>query len=270
MSTMKIAGDSSTPSAAVALGMRDGDKGTHTSRTIMLDELQVLLAATDAAASRDDYVRAVTRDNILAKRTASTRRLTGQRLSELYALSPEVSLFRVLRQFWDLAGTSRPLLAMLLALGRDPLLRATAEPVLSLAPGDEVGRQAVTDALRAAVGERLNDATLDKVVRNSLSSWTQSGHLTGRVRKYRQVVEPTPLVVVYALLLAYISGQRGARLFDSFWCRVLDRPMDELIFLTMDAKRLGVIDFKQAGNVIEVNFRDLLTPDERKLIDEQG
>lgn len=252
------------------MGLRDGDKGTHTSRTIMLDELQALLLAAGPDAVRDDYVHAVVDNNVLSKRTSATRRLTSQRLSELYGLNPGIAIFRVFRRLWPIEESAKPLLALLLALARDPLLRATTVPVLALHHGAEVGRQAITDAVREAVGERLNDSTLDKVVRNSLSSWTQSGHLTGRARKFRQLVNPTPLVVVYALVLGYICGRRGERLFDSFWCRVLDRPTDELIFLTMDAKRLGLIDFKQAGHVIEVNFRELLTPEERKLIDEQG
>ena len=41
------------------------------------------------------------------------------------------------------------------------------------------------------VGSRLNDAILDKVARNAGSSWSQSGHLQGRVRKIRLRVDPT-------------------------------------------------------------------------------
>lgn len=258
------------PPTAVPFGLRAGEKGTHTSRTIMLDELQTLMSARPVEATRESYVDAIVGENVLAKRTAATRRLTNQRLSELYGLNPAIPLFRVFRQLWPIESSAKPVLAMLLALARDPLLRATAAPVLALSPGAEVGRQAVTDAVREAVKNRLNDATLDKVVRNSLSSWTQSGHLYGRARKFRQLVNPTPLVVAFALLLGHICGRRGERLFDSFWCSVLDRPVEELTFLAMDAKRLGLIDFKQAGNVIEVNFRELLTPEERKLIDEQS
>ena len=35
------------------------------------------------------------------------------------------------------------------------------------------------DAVGKAIGERLNESTLDKVVRNTASSWSQSGHLEG-------------------------------------------------------------------------------------------
>ena len=79
--------------------------------------------------------------------------------------------------------TNAPLVTRLLAaLARDPLLMASAPAILTLAPGTEMFRQAMRDALRSAVGDRLNDATLDKVIRNAASSWTQSGHLRGRGR----------------------------------------------------------------------------------------
>jgi hypothetical protein len=108
------------------LGFRWGEKGTHTSRTIMLAELQALLASCEPDAFRESYISAILNDNCLGKRTVATRRLSSQRLSELYALDPDVPLFRVMRRFWYGGGNGHPLLAMLLALARDPLLRASA------------------------------------------------------------------------------------------------------------------------------------------------
>lgn len=60
-------------------GFRSGDRGTHTSRTIMLDELSQLLDAVPGDVCRQDYVDAVTHDNCLGKRTAATRQLSLQR-----------------------------------------------------------------------------------------------------------------------------------------------------------------------------------------------
>lgn len=56
---------------ATAIGYRCGDRGTHTSRTIMLGELSQLLEAATAEAEPGDYAAAVVVDNCLAKRTAS-------------------------------------------------------------------------------------------------------------------------------------------------------------------------------------------------------
>jgi len=204
-------------------------------------------------------------DNSLAKRTASTRQLTVQRLAELYGLDASVPLFRILRSLWDRDGAGQPLLALLLAMARDPLLRVTAPPVLAMQPGEELARQQLTDALRENVRDRLNDDSLDKVVRNTAASWTQSGHLVGRSRKSRQVVNASPVVTCYALLLGYFLGVRGVPLFETVWAKALDASADQLVSLAMDAKRLGLMDIKQSGGLFSFAFNSLTTADERRL-----
>ncbi len=245
-------------------GFRWGAIGTHTSRTIMLDELGAVLAKCSPTAMRDEYLLAIHEDNCLGKRTTATRKLSSQRLSELYSLDSKVPLFRIMRRFWYADRDGQAILAILLALARDPLLRISAPPVLRMRPGEELSRQQITDALSRAVGSRLSDSTLDKVVRNAASSWTQSGHLKGRGRKIRQSVTPTAVTTAYALLLGYLMGMRGMVLFESLWAQVLDAPVPELINLAMDARRLGFLDMSQSGGVISVDFSRLLAQDERR------
>jgi hypothetical protein len=246
------------------IGFRWGEKGTHTSRTIMLEELRAVLANCRPDAMRDEYLAAIHEDNCLGKRTVATRKLSSQRLSELYALDPEVSLFRVMRRCWYADRDGQPLLALLLALARDPLLRASAPPVLRMRSGEELARQQMTDAIGRAVGNRLSESTLDKVVRNAASSWTQSGHLKGRGRKVRQTVRPTAVATAFALFLGYITGKRGTMIFESLWAQALDASAGDLINLAMDARRLGFLDMSQSGGVVEVAFSRLLAPDERR------
>jgi hypothetical protein len=245
-------------------GLKWGNQGTHTSRTIMLQELTALLEAVPSDSNADVYISAIIDENALSKDTSANRKLTAQRLSELYALDPNVPLFRALRRYWAEDANGRPLLAMLCALARDPLLRATIPPVTDLVVGEELSRQKITDAVRSAVHDRLNDATLDKVVRNASSSWAQSGHLQGRVRKFRQIIRPTPLSAAYSLLLGYLQGLRGGRLFETLWSQVLDASPVELRSLASEAKRLGALDLKIAGDVVEVGFSTVLTPQEIK------
>jgi hypothetical protein len=246
------------------LGFRWGPKGTHTSRTIMLDELRAVLVSCQLNAKRDDYLSAIHEDNCLGKRTLATRKLSSQRLSELYALDPDVPLFRVMRRCWYADRDSQAILALLLALARDPLLRASAPPILRMQPGEELARQQMTDALTRAVGNRLSESTLDKVVRNTASSWTQTGHFKGRGRKIRRAVRPTAVNTAFALLLGFLAGARGATLFETLWARVLDAPASELMHLAMDARRLGFLDMSQSGGVVDVAFSRLLAPDERR------
>ena len=254
------------PGQSVLWGFRSGDRGTHTSRTIMLDELSHLLDAVPGDAVRADYADAVIAHNCLGKRTTATRKLSLQRLTELYALDPQVILFRVLRDLWGRSETSRPLLALLLALARDPLLRATATAVLRTPHGHEFARQSMKDALTDAVGDRLNAATLDKVVRNASSSWTQSGHFRGRGRKVRQRVEATPAAQRRTRVARRTPWRRGRLLFETPWAAVLDTSPDDLVDVAVDAKRLGLLDLKQSGSMIDVSFPALFTDKERELI----
>ena len=245
------------------VGFRWGRKGTQTSRTIMLGELRAVLAYCRPDATRDKYLSAIQNDNCLGKRTAATRKLSSQRLSELYALDPDVPLFRLMRRCWYTDGNGQAILALLLALARDPLLRASASPVLQMRPGEELARQQMTEAINRAVGTRLSESTVDKVVRNAASSWTQSGHLKGRGRKVRQNVTPTAATTAYALLVGHLAGKRGTALFESLWAQVLDSQAGELMRLAVDARRLGFLDMSLSGGVIDVVFSRLLIPDER-------
>lgn len=225
----------------------------------MLSELQAVLAATPGPVDRAAYAHAIIEGNCLGKPTASTRRISNQRLSELYALDPFVVLFRVLRGLWDVDQTARPLIALLAALARDPLFLSSASPVLSQPPGVEIQRAPIRDALRKVVGERMNDATLDKVVRNVCSSWTQTGHLTGRTFKFRQRVSAPPTAVAFALWLGHAAGFRGEELLTSGWIAAIDCTATSARALALEAKRIGLIEMRTAGDLVEFEL-DRLDP----------
>ena len=53
----------------------------------MLDELSTLLNTFTPESSRSDYLAAIMKHNVLGKQMAATRKLTAQRLTELYALN---------------------------------------------------------------------------------------------------------------------------------------------------------------------------------------
>jgi hypothetical protein len=242
-------------------GFRFGAKGTHTSRTMMFAELSAVLDATAEHASREDYAAAIIDGNCLGKATTATRRLTNQRLGELYALDPAIPLFRVLRRLWAVDEVGRPLLALQCAIARDPLLAATVLPILALSPGSEMQRDALRAALQEVVDERLNDATLNKVIRNVASSWAQAGHLVGRTFKKRTLVRPTPGSVAFGLYLGHTVGFRGAQLFSTAWLSVLDCTPLSARDLAVEAKRIGLIDLRISGEVVDLVL-DRLEPAE--------
>ncbi len=201
------------------VGFRVGARGTHSSRTSMLDELIVVFAGPGLGG---DIRKAVLDENALGKSSASGRTLTLQRLSELYSFNRSEPIFRVFSKLSALDPPALPQLAILMAVARDPLLRASARPVLGLAAGSQLMRDSVRSAIASVVGKRMNPAVLDKVVRNVASSWTKSGHLVGRTIKRRSLVRANQTALAFALWLAQKAGVEHADLFESGWVKVLD------------------------------------------------
>jgi hypothetical protein len=176
---------------------------------MMLDELSLL---ANGGGLTGDIRKRIVEDNVLGKSTSSGRALSLQRLKELYSLDPAARIFRVFARLVARDPAALPQLALLMAIARDPLLRASARPVIGLAPGSQLMRDVVRNAIASAVGDRMNEAVLDKVVRNTASSWTKTGHLIGRTIKRRARVRPNPTAFAFALWLAQKSGFAGPRM----------------------------------------------------------
>jgi hypothetical protein len=236
-----------------ALGFRVADSGPHTSKTLMLQELEALLATIPSNAPAKAYRAAIVEENVLGKRTLSTRKETASRLTALHGLDPTKPLYRVLRRLWDVEPAARPLLALLNGLARDPLLMATRGEVMGMAPGQQVQRSEMVAAVEAFTHDRLSARVLDAVARNTASSWTQSGHLKGKVKKLRQPLQPHPVALALALWLGYASGKRGNALLNTPWASVLDSSSSGLLELAEQAKRLGLLKLSHGGGVVSID-----------------
>ncbi|MFC5438614.1 hypothetical protein [Rhodanobacter ginsenosidimutans] len=245
--------------------------GVHTARTMMLVELRALLSYVDQAdAAKGEYLEAIQAANCLGKRSGKTRTLTFRHLADLYALDPGLLVFRALRFFWQRDLDGQPSLAALCSLVRDPLFRATAPFILGIQEGGTVTREAMEEFIDAQEPGRFSKATLKSTAQNINSSWTQSGHLAGRVRKVRACAVSSPGTVSFALLLGYVSGLRGESLFKSDFTRMLDCSFERTIELAEDASRRGWISVKRVGQVIEVLFPSLITTQEMEWLREQN
>lgn len=247
------------------LGIKSGDRGAHTSRTMMFAELEQLLETCPSGTGRESFREAIIDDNVLGKSTYATRKLTFQRLSELYALDEGIPIFRYLRKVWSADPSGRRLLAFLCAYARDPLLRATEEAVLPASEGSSVGSAQIDEWLEKVIGPRLNDSIRNKVARNTASTWTQSGHLVGRTNKKRTHVKATFGPAAFALFLGYLEGRRATRLFDTKWTRLLEASQRGLEVLVSEASRRRMLHFISAGNIVEVSFPEVLSAEEEGL-----
>lgn len=247
------------------LGFRFGINGPHAARTMMLEDLRLLLAHTPPQATRADYVTAIVDGNVLGKPTRKARELALRHMATLYALDLANPIFRALRRLWALNEAAQPLLALVVALARDPLLRGTQAFLLRQAAGAAVPREAVEAYLGGTHPERFSPASLKSFAQNVAGSWTAAGFLHGRVRKSRAMVQPHPESVTLLLFLGYLEGRTGQRLFSSDWTNLVGSSPDELEALANSASHRGLLVFMNAGGVKEVRFPGYLTPDEERI-----
>ncbi len=236
--------------------------GPSTSQTIMVSSLQRLLAELPADAPPNAYRAAVVDKNVLAKATASGREWAFRQLRRFYALDPRSLLFRSLRDLWEHDPDGQRLIALLCALARDPVLRASAPVIVGSDPGETIKTSDFERTIEDKFPGAYKENTRRTAAQNVASSWDQTGHLHQEKpgSKVRIRVHPTPAATAYALILGYLQGARGQALFETLWAHVLDQPVSRLIDLAATASQAGMLELRHAGGVVEVTFHELLRP----------
>jgi hypothetical protein len=243
------------PSATLeAFGFKFSSGGAHISRTMMLAELDVLLASVALGSRTVDYRNVIVERNVLGKTTNSTRQKSLRHLRELYGLDESLPIFGVLRKLYAIDSKSLSLLAILVAWARDPLLRTTSRPIFKASFGERVEVASLAQALDIAFPNQYSELNRNKIARNAASSWTQSGHLAGRTTKIRQQVKPTIVAVTLALFLGHIAGYHGASVFSNPWCELLDLTSDRARGMGIEAHRAGLLNLRALGEVVELSF----------------
>lgn len=251
----------SIPTADIKYGFVEHSLGAHLARTIMVEELGYLFRTCAPTSDTSDYRKAIVENNVLLKKTVGTRVESYKRLRQLYGLTPSVFVFKTMRELWDATDRDRPLLALLCALGRDSVLRCTADLIIETPEGSNLTAKSFEAVIEKKYPGRLNAKTLASAGRNVASSWTQSGHLQGVTEKTRRMVHTEPVVVAYALLLAYLTGARGDAMFESDWLKILDTSTHMARAFAQQAAQQGWLEYRHSGQVTDITFRHFLAED---------
>ncbi len=244
----------------IEFGFKFGRNGAHSARSMMIEELKQLLFSREESATKKDYEDDIINFNILHKPTEKSRALTFRHLVDLYGMSMDIQLFNVFRQWWELSEDAQPILALQLAVARDPILRNSASVILPLQLGEHLPREIVEQHLAKDDPDRFSAASLKSFAQNINGTWTQASYLEGKAKKYRSQPKATYVNLAYALFLAHCHGLSGQRMFDSFWCQILSQDKEHLFELAHRASLRGLINFKQVSEVIEVTFPNIELP----------
>jgi hypothetical protein len=236
--------------ALTRYGFRLTGGGIHQSKTMMLTELGVLLDAYASSGLPLEHL--VLEANVLGKSTGSARRLALQRLRALHGLGLNGPVSGTMRKLWDREPAGRPLMALLNALARDPLLRASADVVLPALRGAEVRWPVIAAHFDMLYPGRFSPKMAKSLSQNCASTWTQSGHLRGKVSKRRALATATPASGAFAALIATVAGFGGPALLGSPWMAALDLPPDQLLALLRQAAAMGLARVRSAGDVVEI------------------
>lgn len=254
--------------SAVALGFSANRTGGHLARSMMLPELRSLVEHTPITADQGSYAQAVLSDNVLGKPTFASRDKSLRHLTQLYGLDPNLALFRILRILANDDGRSLPLLALVCAYCRDEQLRVSFDLISDLRPGQELTRLAMEEHLERAYPHRFSPAMKKSLAQNVNTTWTASGHLRGRSKKFRDVPESRLVASTYAMCAGYLLGLRGDVLLSSVFSRLVGCEPSLMLNHLADAAARGYLRFRHSGGVVEIDFTPLFTERERRLINE--
>jgi hypothetical protein len=251
--------------ALAQLGFKIGINGPHAARTMMLEDVCKLFNLVDAKEPQDGYADAILNGNVLAKPTKRARELALRYLKALYVLDQSSPMFRALRRLWEANAHAQPLLALAVALARDPLLRSSMPFVLGQQIGSTVTRDQFMSEIQRLYPDRFSPASLKSFAQNLAGTWTSSGLLQGHRHKVRAQPNATPEAVTLLLFLGYLEGRTGSRLFQSEWIKLLGLPIEEVESLASSASHRGLLVFMNAGGVKEIRFPGYLTPTEEQI-----
>lgn len=234
----------------------------------MLDDLGMLLNAVPPEAEAQHYRQAILEDNILHKATASNREKTFKFLRSLYALDPNVCLFREMRRLSRLASDDQKLLIGLLALAREPILRGCLNMVLKIPVGESLGRAQFEEWIRTFSPWQYSESMFISFSHNLYASFYQFGYLGDSVGRARTRIRPKAGVaaVTFAAFLDWLQGMSGIALLHGDYSRALDLGTEEHLTLLQAAGRQGLLKVAYSGGVLNLAFPGFLKDNESRLI----
>ena len=250
----------------VVFGFKNGKSGPHAARSLMLPELTILMDDFNDQASTASIIEKIEVFNCLHKATANSRKLTRRHLFDLYGLDNQICLFRVFKQLWQKSTAARPVLALQMALCRDPLLRVSMPLMQQIQPGEILIRQKMEAQLEAYNPGGYSKASKTSFAQNINGSWTQAGFLQGKAKKMRAIPEICIENVAFALFVSYLNGYEGQRSFQAHWMKILSPNEDDLYAKAQGASRHGYLRLKHAGDVVEITFPNWLTEQDKEAL----
>jgi len=227
----------------------------HTSRTIMFNELSRVM---DFSIEKDNYLESMN-NNVFGKKSQDGIKKTESFLSRLYGFDLSSPYFKAFKHFWlECDIEEKALISFVFALKNDYLLQESISVVANWGSRDKVNIELFTENLEKYHPNRFSQNTMSSVAKNIASSWKQAGFITGKIGNIRTVPPVTYKVVAFAILLSYLSGERGDFLIQSPTVKALCLSESELREFVVEASKRDYLQYQYAGNVTTISFDNLI------------
>lgn len=254
----------------INLGLSTAQIGGHTARSMMFNEMRILILSLPTIITKLDIIKAILEENVLEKPTLSSRKNSLRHLVELYGLDPSKAMFRVL---WELGHEDIDSLAQLCLIGayaRDPQLQHSFKLICTLRVGDILQRETMELFLENGFPDRFSPAMKKSMAQNVNTTWTYGGHLEGKAKKIRKLPEPRPVSAAYAMFVGYLTGLRGEQLLNSAFTSLVSSNKPQMMAALSIASAKGLISLKQAAGIVEIDFTHFLKSSEEALLHESN
>lgn len=226
----------------------------HTSRTIMFLELSRVM---DFSIDNDSYLESMN-NNVFGKKSQDGIKKTGSFLTQLYGFDVSSPYFKAFKQFWlECDLEEKALISFVFALRNDYLLQESISVVANRISGDNVSIELFSENLEKYHPNRFSQNTISSVAKNIASSWKQAGFIIGKVSNIRTIPQVTYKVVAFAILLSYLSGERGDFLINSPTIKALCLTESKLRELIIEASKRDYLQYQYAGSVTTISFDNL-------------
>lgn len=233
----------------------------------MLRELGALLAVAPPAADTAVLQRLVMDEDALHKPSAANRAKTFAFLRRLYGLNVQRPAYRAFTRLCHLSPADTRVLAGVLALAREPVLRNCCEMVLATPLGSPLRREDFEAWVREYAPGRYSQTMYASFSHNLYASFFQLGFLSdaaggARIRIRREI---RPTAVAYAAFLDWLTGLNGLSLLSGALSKTLELSKDAHLNLLSKAGQRGLMRVAYAGGVLHLDFSTWLAPGESKL-----
>jgi len=210
-------------------------------------------------AAETDDISSVLSLNVSNKRSNNNLVKTNNYLKQLYLLDPENMYFKCFKHYWMITDKSqKAILSILFAINNDFLLSESVNLVASAPLNQRLDIQQFDDNIEKYNPNKYSPNTRRSAAQNVASSWKQAGYLLGKIKNIRVIPELSPHAVAFAMLLAYLNGDRGDFILSSKLVKALALSSDQLRSLIREAANIDLLNYQFGGSVTTISFENQL------------